>query len=305
MSDKIVLIRGGSVYSKGRIGCSSVLPPLGMAYLAAVLRRAGYEPSIIDGPGEDVNRLTPLSDFNLQGLTNEEIIQRIPKDVGIIGFSSMFSNEWINLKRLIALAKSRFPGAITVLGGEHASALPEYCLQSCPGLDYVISGEGEGPILEFADSILKGSGDVRAIGGLSYRAAGGIESNPKSPRIRDIDALPWPAWDLAPVENYLREGMANITAKGQRVMPLLASRGCPYECRFCSNPQIYGNRYYVRDVEDVVREIKSLKERFGITGFEFHDLTFITNKPWSKQLCRLMIKENLGLTWNIPTTRSE
>lgn len=305
MSKKIFLIKPSAVFSKGRIGSISSTPPLGAAYLAACLREAGYEVGVIDGFGEHPTKKTIYPNFELLGLTNEEILERIPPDVDLFGFSCIFSNEWIYLKELIAKIKEKFPRVLCVLGGEHASALPEYSLKSCPGLDYVIGGEGEAPIVQFADAVFNAPEKVREVPGLSYRCENGIKTNPKGARVKELDSIPFPAWDLIPVENYLREGIATITRKGQRVMPMLASRGCPYACHFCSNPQMYGNRYYIRDIGEVIREIKFLRDRYQITGFELQDLTFIIKKPWVKEFCRRLIEEDLHMEWNVPTTRSE
>lgn len=305
--DRILFIRCGSVFSKGRVASSTTTPPLGIAYLAACLRKENFKVSAIDAVGEAPTRITQYPEFDLCGLTNEEVMNRLPSsnNVRIFAFSSMFSNEWVYLRELIAMIKLTYPESITLLGGEHASALPVYSLESCVSLDYVISGEGEGSIVEFVKSVFNAKNNILAIGGLTYRTTEGIKTNPKAARIKNIDDIPPPAWDLLPVENYLKEGIATITKKGQRVMPMLASRGCPYECKFCTNPNIYGTRYYVRDGEDFIRELKFLKSEYAISGFELHDLTFITKKTWVKSLCRRLLEEDLKLTWNVPTTRSE
>lgn len=305
MSGTIVLIRPPSVLSRGRVGSVSAAPPLGVAYLAAVLRTEGYAVTVVDAFGESPTRVTSFPDFDLLGLTNEEIVARLPAEAALFGFSCMFSNEWIYLKQLIALVKKRCPGAVTLLGGEHASALPAYSLESCPELDYVIGGEGETPLVRFVRALFEQPEDLRRVEGLFWRDAGRIRSNPRSARIRNVNDLPFPAWDLVPVENYLREGIATITRQGQRIMPMLASRGCPYACKFCSNPAMYGVNYFIRDVENVLQEVRWLRERYDVTGFELHDLTFIIRKPWIKQFCRRLIEEDLRLEWNVPTTRSE
>lgn len=276
-----------------------------MAYLAAVLREEGFTVRVLDAAGEDLDRLTEYDEFRLLGLPKEEILERIPADVAAVGISCMFSNEWIYLKEVIDAIKERFPRAVTVMGGEHASAIPAYCLESCRGLDYCICGEGEGPIVAFAKAVLRGEGDVRAVGGLAYRDGDRIVVNPQAPRLSAIDEIPFPAWDLLPVEAYLERGLATITRRGQRIMPMLATRGCPYQCKFCSNPQMYGTRYFIRDVNEVIREIKWLRETYRITGFEMVDLTFITKRPWVKEFCRRLLAEGIDLKWNVPTTRSE
>lgn len=304
MNGRIVLVRPSSVLSKGRVGSVSAAPPLGVAYLAAVLRQERFPVSIVDGFGEAPRRVTEFPEFDVLGLRNEEIVERLPADATMFGFSSMFSNEWIYLRQLIASVKRRFPHGTMVLGGEHASALPEYSLDSCSELDYVVTGEGETPIVQLARACFARE-QLQSVGSLYYRQGGHIRFTAKQSRLKNITDLPFPAWDLLPAENYLRDGIATITRKGQRVMPMLASRGCPYACKFCSNPAMYGVNYYVRDVDNVIDEVRWLKDRYDISGFELHDLTFIIKRPWIKQFCHRLIEEGLQMQWNVPTTRSE
>jgi radical SAM superfamily enzyme YgiQ (UPF0313 family) len=89
-------------------------------------------------------------------------------------------------------------------------------------------------------------------------------------------------------------------------MPIIASRGCPYECTFCSNPIMFGRRYYVRDIDDLIRQIKYYIKRYKITGLQFYDLTVIIKKEWIVNFCNALIENNINLQWSLPTgTRSE
>lgn len=117
-NEEIVLIRSSSVLSHGMVSSVSGSPPLGIAYLASYLRKKGFHSiGIIDGFGEAPLKREIHSKFDIVGLTNEEIVERIPHSVKIIGFSCMFSNEWVNLKTLIKLVRARFPRVVIVLGG--------------------------------------------------------------------------------------------------------------------------------------------------------------------------------------------
>lgn len=303
---EITLIRGPVVLSSGRVGSVTASPPLGIAYVASYLLKHGKSADIIDAYGEDPLKKKPGENYYIYGLMNEEIAEKISADMKIAGFSCMFSNEWFYLKQLIAIIKKRFPYVTTVLGGEHATALAEYCLSSCSELDYVIMGEGERTFLSLAEFLLRRTERKEDIGGLAYRhPGGGIMINPRGGRIRDLNEVPWPAWHLVPVENYLKNGIAVISAAGSRIMPVLASRGCPYSCKFCSSNKMWGRSFIMRDYKDVVREIKYYKEIYGINGFELHDLTFIMNREWVINFAKELIDQEISLTWNVQATRSE
>jgi radical SAM superfamily enzyme YgiQ (UPF0313 family) len=119
------------------------------------------------------------------------------------------------------------------------------------------------------------------------------------------EALPWPAWHLVPVEQYLARGLGHGVNRG-RSMPVLATRGCPFQCTFCSSPEMWTTRYVVRPVDDVINEIESYIERYRITNFDFVDLTVIIKRDWTLAFCREMERRNIRITYQLPSgTRSE
>ena len=135
---------------------SPVTLPLGLAYVGAVLDKAGYKTKIIDATGEQkpVKIQRSKDDlYNLQGLTTSEIIERIDPNTFIFGISLMFSSEWSAHRELIEEIKKKYPKIIIVAGGEHSTAVPEYTLKNCPSIDYVIKGEGEFSMLEFSNNL--------------------------------------------------------------------------------------------------------------------------------------------------------
>lgn len=288
----------------------SVRPPTpatSVPYLASSLKHAGHEAHAIDALGLALSQVTPMenSDLCIRGLTTEEILSRISPNTDIIGISCMFSNEWLYVKRLIKDIHDRFPTKPIIVGGEHVTADLEYVFESCSVIYAAITGEGEDTLVELVDGIRDGK-TLAEIGGIAYLdSAGKVVKNKPRGRIREIDQIPWPCWDDIPLENYFAMESGITTFKG-RIMPMLASRGCPYQCTFCSNPTMWGPRWISRDVDDVIKEMKFYIEKYKITHFEFHDLTAIVNRNWTLKFTSTLIKENLGVTWSLPSgTRSE
>ena len=140
----VTLIRFALVAPSGDAGTEPT-PPIGLAYLAAMCKTAGVEVQGIDAAGNNLNKIFKIPKYNLRGngLDVDEIIKLINPKTKIIGVSSMFSHEWPYVRDCIELIKKNFPGAKIIVGGEHATALPEYCLRDCKSIDYISLGEGE------------------------------------------------------------------------------------------------------------------------------------------------------------------
>jgi len=134
---------------------------------------------------------------------------------------------------------------------------------------------------------------------------GKFQRTPPRPRIKSLDKIPWPSWEESPLENYLTSGFGYNSVRG-RNMPMIASRGCPYQCTFCSNPAMWTTQWNARDPHDVVKEIKFYIDNYGINHVEFYDLTTIIRKDWILEFTRSLVNEKLELTWALPSgTRSE
>ena len=288
---------------------SPVTLPLGLAYLGGVLEKAGYKTKIIDATGEQRPikiRRSKDNVYNLQGLTSAEILNRINPETLIFGISLMFSQEWVVHRSFIGEIKKKFPKIIIIAGGEHASAMPEYILKDCPAIDYVIRGEGEFSMLEFSYNIFH-KGDVTNIPGVCF-----VDDNNKfidngtSKRIEHIDTLPRPAWHLLKPENYFNNVFTSGISRGKN-MPLLATRGCPFQCTFCSSPTMWTTRYIMRDAKEIVNEMEWLIREYKANDFEFFDLTAIVKKSWILKFCNELKKREINnITWQLPVgTRSE
>jgi radical SAM superfamily enzyme YgiQ (UPF0313 family) len=194
--------------------------------------------------------------------------------------------------------------AAIIAGGEHVTSCPEFVLDTCPALDACGLGEGDELFVDYAAAIANRS-DLHAVAGLVFRDGGQIVRNPPRQRVRDIDRFPWPTWEPFHIRNYIDHGAMPGVDLG-RSMPIMASRGCPYQCTFCSNPQMWGTLYRVREPEEVLAEMKHYIEKYQVTNFDFYDLTAIIRKEWTLAMARLIIASNLNITWQLPSgTRSE
>ena len=272
----------------------------------AALDCAGYEVTVVDAVGEAIDQRTPWGrDCLLFGLAPDEIVERIPRHTQIIGLSAGFTFEWPICRQLIWQIRERFPGALLVVGGEHATAAPELTLSEVPA-DVCVLGEGEQTMLELAARSGSGRFDPATVAGIAYRTGGGavVRTAPRE-RISDLDSIPWPAWYLLPIEQYLDRRLGFGVDRG-RSMPLLASRGCPYQCTFCSSPAMWTTRWSVRSVANLLLEMQYYQRRYGIENFDFYDLTAIVRKSWIKQFCQTIIEGDLKFSWQLPSgTRSE
>lgn len=303
----VVLVRG-PILSTERAFNNEAVPAIGLTYILGYLKGRGFEATLVDSVVEGLNRVWPvdgLPGYCCQGLPLDETIDRISAGTEVIGFSTMFSGEWPLQRELIRRTRERFPDALLVAGGEHATALSEYVLREAPGLDLCVRGEGEHAFYEIVADVAAG-GNGRAVAGVAYLDdAGNYRETSGLTRIEDIDNVPWPHWP----EGYMERFWAAEKSYGvqtERDMPLMVSRGCPFQCTFCSNPRMWTTRYMLRSVDDVIAEMKYYIERFNVTAFQLYDLTAITKKSWAVELCSRMIEEGIQVNWSLPSgTRSE
>lgn len=304
---RILLVRPASVFSA--TGYSApVTMPLSIAYLAASLQDAGHQVRVIDALAADIDHIAPSYEPGIlyRGLATDKIVALALEGErpDAIGVTAMFSQDWPHIEEMINALHAAFPRVPIILGGEHATAAGQYVLTSCPAVTHVALGEGEETIVDYADW-LSGKRRLEEVAGLQYLEGGKLVFTAPRPRVRTPDDLPAPAWDLFDLEPYFRTGEGHGVERG-RSMPLLATRGCPYQCTFCSNPAMWTTRYVMRSVPKVVDEIEDYVRRFKAENIDFFDLTAIIKKDWILDFCREMKRRNVKVSWQLPSgTRSE
>ncbi|GJM22995.1 MAG: B12-binding domain-containing radical SAM protein [Planctomycetota bacterium] len=293
--------------------------PLGLAYVAASLRKAGHEVSVIDAVGAAPERTVRDGKVARLGLTIEQIVERITPDTQVVGITSMFTYSWRVVRELIEAVKRARPDVLVLGGGEHFTGLPEFSLRESP-IDICALGEGEETAVEcmrrYESWLAKQNTpptELRervhewadGLPGVAYMKAGEPVIEARRDRVRDIDEIPNPAWDLFEVAVYDANRLVNGIKFGV-TMPILATRGCPYRCNYCSSPNMWTTKWVARDAKLVVDEIEHYVRTYGANNFPFQDLTAIVRKDWIVAFATELIERDLKITWQLPSgTRCE
>lgn len=300
---KIALIEPPKFISSTNQVSTIATPPLGLAYVAAMLESAGHHVAVVDAVGSALTTYTPFGPVHLRGLTLPQVVDGIPRDVDAIGVGGMFSCQWVVTRELLTQIKLRFPRTPLILGGEHGTGLTELSMAQAP-VDFVVLGEGEETMAALA-ACLESGAPAGSVAGIAYRSHGEITINPRRSRILHIDEIPVPAWHLFDVDAYMAHNQPHGASRG-RFMPMLATRGCPYECTFCTSPNMWTQRWIARDAVRVVDEMESYIARYRACDFQFEDLTAIVRKDWVQSFCREILGRGLKISWQLPSgTRSE
>ena len=286
--------------------------PLGLAYVASTLRKAGHDVSILDAVGEAATQVTsgPRSKLVLLGLQPAQIVERLDPDADAFGITNMWSFSWMVVRDIIRAVKAKYPHKPIVAGGEHFTGLPDYSMEQSP-IDFIVLGEGEEGALDVFAAIDRGASreEIAQIPGIWYRDAEGKAAKSSAARARkkNVDEIPWPAWDLFDIKAYDENRLVTGIKFGMTV-PIFATRGCPYQCTYCSSPNMWTTKWYARDAKDVVDEIEHWHKTYGANNFPFHDLTAIIKKDWIIGFCQELGSRpfHKDIVWQLPSgTRVE
>ena len=299
----IALVRPPAVEAF-RFATTSIALPLGLAYIAAALEESGRTVRVIDAVGEQPEGRSGYFRGYLVGLPLEQIVERLPAGCSFVGITVVFTHEWPAVVRLIDLMRRAHPDLFIVLGGEHVTSLPEFCLKTSKA-DALVLGEGEETIVELATALEQGS-SLHEVAGVAFRDEQKLCINQRRPRHKEVDDIARPAWDHFNVEVYHEHRLVGGMYSASVTIPMLATRGCPYQCTYCSAPNMWTPKWIPRDPVQVVDEIEYYIETYGARNFPFQDLTAIVKKDWIVQFCQELIRRELEITWQLPTgTRSE
>ena len=299
----VCLIRAPTVETF-RFATTSITPPLGLAFIAGALESAGEQVMFIDAVAEAPETFRRYFKGYLLGLPYEEIAQRVPADAKLIGISVIFTHEWPSAVRLIDVIKARHPDARIVLGGEHITSMPEFCLRTS-GADFLVLGEGEETVVELVRA-LDGKTSLDEVDGIAFRSGDEVVVNPRRARTLAVDDIAWPAWHHVDLDTYNERRWMGGMFTSTKSVPILATRGCPYQCTYCSSPNMWTPRWIPRDPAKVADEIQYYYEHLGARNFPFQDLTAIVRRQWIIDFCNELLDRNLDITWQLPSgTRSE
>lgn len=275
-------------------------PPLGLAYLAAVLKE-NYEVKVLDALAEGYENEEIIDRrFIRYGLSFEDIKKRIARySPDIVCISCLFSSQSINVYKICEIAKELNSGIITILGGAHPSSVPEEAL-SDKNVDFVVIGEGEF-ILKKLLGHIEAKEDVQEIDGIGFKRDGRIRINRRKDYEANLDELPFPHWDIFPLKRYYEiNNPHGNPAKRVPFLPVITSRGCPFECIFCSVYNVWGRIYRVRSAENVLSELGYLTNKFAVKEILFEDDNLTLDKDRAIQIFKGIIDKGFDIVWNAP-----
>jgi len=268
-----MLIHAEDSSTQGFVGS---MPPLGLAWLATSLLREGISVRILDPQVENL-------DF-------EEVFGG--ERPSVLGVSATTAARFRAFD-YIRMARARDPKILTVIGGPHVTCAAHDTLEHLPELDAVVRGEGEIPFTEICRRHLDGRRDFENIGSLSWRRGGDLLHNEPGERVKDLDSLGFPARELLANELYDLEN----EFIGTRAFHLMASRGCPYQCSFCSAGAIWDHKVSFRTPGHVVEEMIQLRDKFGADGLRFMDALVTVRKSFTMGLCEEIHRRDAVMPW--------
>ncbi|MHB9111232.1 MAG: B12-binding domain-containing radical SAM protein [Thermoleophilia bacterium] len=261
--------------------------PLGLAYVGAAVRDAGFEVKLIDAyskglPGAVIRK--EIKDFQPQ----------------IVGISSL-TPQWADAVQVAAIAKSVSNSILTVVGGPHVTALPEQAA-AAHGIDLAVIAEGETTMPEICRAVASGTG-FEAIEGIAYMHDGKVLRTPSRSYITDLDSLSFPAHDLL-WEPKLYNPYPMWGKRGN-FSCIISGRGCPYNCSFCDVTSQQGKRYRLRSAKNIVDEFIWLNQDFGVSMFSFRDPSMVCNRRRLLEICDQIVANGLDIAWTCSARANE
>jgi anaerobic magnesium-protoporphyrin IX monomethyl ester cyclase len=252
-----------------------VAPPLGLAQLAGCLERAKIPVEILDANALEIG---------WRGLA-AAIARANPTLIGITVFTPFVPE----VARAVDVARQAVPQAAIVLGGPHVTFTAEETLQTMPQVDVVARGEGDQIIVDLARALEAGNG-LEGVPGISYRRDGQIVENPTAPPL-DLAKLPIPAFHLMPMERY------HFASLGGPFATVVASRGCPFQCTFCSEWPFWRGGWRPHDPEMVVEQLDVLVNRYHRRNIWFGDDCFNVNRDHVMAICEGILQRGIDVNW--------
>jgi radical SAM superfamily enzyme YgiQ (UPF0313 family) len=251
--------------------------------LASVLENKGYTVEILDAA---VSILTEKQ-------ITEFVSRRKPAIVGLTAMTTTI-NSAIHVAHNIKASNKE---TLVVLGGAHVSILPEETLKNNLDVDIIVRGEGEETFLDLVENCEKSVSDLSDVQGITYRNGSIVSNTVERPPIKNLDSLPFPAFHLLPQGKYR---LHPPFGRKSPVMPIITSRGCPYNCVFCSK-SVYGKKYRSNSPEYIIKEIHLLIDNFGVKEIKFYDDVFTLDRKRVLTLCDQLRKNHLDIPWSCET----
>jgi anaerobic magnesium-protoporphyrin IX monomethyl ester cyclase len=253
-------------------------PTVGLAILAAVLEKNGYDVTVLDCP--------PVH-MTYNGI-KQALTRFKPDIVGITSVTPTFSSAL----KTAQTAKEAYPQTLVALGGPHVTIADDQFILQHPEVDVIVKGEGEQTLVELARCVL-GAMSLDEVAGITYRKNGQAIRTPNRPCIENLDELPPPAYHYFPIHRYRIFGKLGLA--------MVTGRGCASQCSFCVVPQIGKNSYRTRSPKSVVDEMEYLRDRYHPDFISFNDEVFTYDQKRVAEICLEIKRRKLTIPWDCQT----
>jgi len=265
-------------------------PPLGLAYIAAYLKKFGYDSTIIDA--------------NVLKKDNATLIKEISGKFDVIGITMVTISVSVVLDLVYHLRQNDTKVKI-IVGGIHPTVAYQSLLKMSANIDIIVVGEGEITFLELIklyekdNRIFNDKDKMSSIDGIAFRDDnyGNIICTKPRELIGDLDTIPFPAFDKLPMEKYIPPATRNIGIPKGKAGFIVTARGCLWKCTFCASPTLW-HKFRFRSAENIIEEIKLLVQRYGIRQIDFQDDTLTVNPERIEKICDFLINNSVKIKWN-------
>ena len=305
---RVLLVRPPATFVRGSLAEAFEIP-LGLMYLATACERAGHDVEIYDPAVDyDLGRMNAAGRQSVHvGASWEDVRARIAsKPCDVIGISNPFYTQYPNALEAARIARDVQPDARIIMGGPHPTVEPAMVLGDAPAVDVVVRGEAEQTLVELLRAF-ESDLPLDEVKGIAFRRDGEVILTERRPYVTDLDALGRPAYHLIDLERYAHR--LRLTPerrwilKPHRVITMLTSRGCPYECVFCSVHLHMGRQYRTHTAGFVVEHVRYVVEELGIGRIYFVDDNLGQDRKRFEAILDGLIElnaEGLGVTWETP-----
>ncbi len=295
---KILLINPPQTFYPGSDQPAGNLP-LGLMYIAAVLEKSGYQTEILDAFMTD-DEFQKKGEITNVGMSFERIKQEINRHKpDIIGIAGPFTCQIDKSIKISSLAKEVDANILTVVGGPHVTTVPKEFLEEAKKVDIAVTGEGEYAMLDIAQ-YFEDKKQLSEILGIAYRKNGQIIVNLPRPFIKNLDELPYPAYNLVNIEQYLSPKKIGYRSFRNRAISMITSRGCPFKCCFCSVHLHMGREFRANSATYVVNHIQYVVDKFKVRNIFFEDDNLTFDIPRFEAICDGIIEKKTNIGWETP-----
>ncbi len=301
--EKILLINPAHTYYKRTYRTSSqgsIGLPIGLLYIATIMESMGCKVEILDSLVSEFSSIEQTKDYILHGISESRLSEIIKKkQPDIIGISSQFSIQEENVLKTAKLVKNINSSILVIAGGANVSCRGEYLLRNS-GIDIGVKGEGENTIREIIEYFRKKK-NLAEIRGVFYRKGNQIVESENQPGIENLDEIPLPAYHLVDMEKYLtlyKKGIFTRDRDVKRNIAIITSRGCPYDCIFCSIAQNMGKKWRAHSSEYVIKHIQTLAKTYKTRHLHFEDDNLLFSHQRFLPILDVLSTENIS--WDTP-----